>query len=214
MRATRILLSCAAAMCFVVAICLSGCKDDSPKLSDMEKVSSRRLRFLLKRSPPCSEQLQKAISLWENGVCDPEPILFTVRLVKWDSRDPSFIILSSDEDNDWAGIIVREKHAADILEEVYPVFTGGFQLPICAGEVPAARIRTQNQRKNKELWEHYVALRAEVGKNEPLPAPPPMWVSIPEPNKVEVWVQLYDKAGNKSNQVKLQYVDHTQDPND
>lgn len=32
---------------------------------------------------------------------------------------------------------------------------------------------------------------------------PPIWVSIPEPNKVDVWVWIYDKDGNKSEPVKL-----------
>ncbi len=215
MISMRTLWACAAAVCFVAAISLTGCKDDSPKLSDMEKASSHSMRFLLKRSPPYSEQLQKAANLWENGVCDPEPILFDAILAKWDSSDTVFGIISSDEDNDLQGIIVREKHAADIFEETYPVFVGGgFQVPIYAGGITMARIRTQNQRKNEELWEQYAALAAEVGENEPLPAAPPLWISIPEPNEVEVWVQLYDKAGNKSNQVKLRYIDHTQDPKD
>lgn len=215
MISTRAFSSCAAAMCFVAALCLSGCKDDSPKLSHMEKVSSHRLRYLLKGSQYYSEQLEKAANLWENGVCDPEPILFFAILGKWDSSDTVLGIFSSDEDNDLQGVIVREKHAADIFEETYPVFVGGgFHVPIYAEGITMARIRTQNQRKNEELWGQYVALAAEVGENEPLPAPPPMWVSIPEPNEVEVWVQLYDKAGHKSNQVKLRYIDHTQDPND
>ena len=196
---------------FAMAICLSGCKDDSPELSDREKLSSRGLRYLLKGSPYYSEQLQKAANLWENGVCDPEPILFDAILAKWDSSDTVFGIISSDEDNDLKGIIVREKHAADIFQETYPVFVGGgFRVPVSGVEIAIARSRTQNQRKNEELWEQYAALAAEVGENEPPPAAPPLWISIPEPNQIEVWVQLYDKAGHKSNQVKLKYFDHTQ----
>ncbi len=150
MMSTRALW-CATAVCFVAAVCLSGCKDDSPKLSDMEKTSSRRLRGLLKKNPYYSEQLQKAASLWENGVCDPEPILFDARLVKGDSSDPFFVVFSSDEDSDLIGLIVREKHATDIFEETYPVFAVGFQVPIRGVELVTARIRTQNQSKNEGL---------------------------------------------------------------
>ena len=36
---------------------------------------------------------------------------------------------------------------------------------------------------------------------------PEVWLSLPDPNKVEVDIYLYDKAGHKSNSVKL--IDQT-----
>jgi hypothetical protein len=39
---------------------------------------------------------------------------------------------------------------------------------------------------------------------------PPVWVSKPEPNKLDVWVWVFDKAGNKSEPIKLiNHVDWT-----
>lgn len=32
---------------------------------------------------------------------------------------------------------------------------------------------------------------------------PPVWLSIPEPNNTTIWIQVYDKAGHKSNIVNL-----------
>ena len=73
------------------------------------------------------------------------------------------------------------------------------------------KIRTANERKDEKLWQEYVSEDPLENIEEYVPweeRVPPIYISIPEPDKVDVWIWIYDKAGHKSEPVKLlNYID-------
>ncbi len=142
---------------------------------------------------------------------------------KWD-----FALWVFDEDKDLSGFLVREEsHGANgtttVLEERYPAFVHLIPTWIATAyerySVPI-RIRDAHQRKDEGQWTDYLSINFGKLVKEKLPdkslpdfwynfwrlwedTVPVAWVSLPEPNQVDVSFCVYDKAGHKSNTVKL-----------
>ena len=142
-----------------------------------------------------------------------------------------------DEDKDLLGFGVKEELKdpdgnVHILEEEYPAFVHYQGLATVNVYTIPFFTRTNEQRKNEKIWADYVEMDFDT-KMEQIKLPnssrgwfadmeeynirlyelwekslPPIWISIPDPNKLTVWVYVYDKAGHKSNSVKLvKYTD-------
>jgi len=47
------------------------------------------------------------------------------------------------------------------------------------------------------------ARRGVVPSGETLPVVPPIWISIPEPNHVDVHIYIYDQQGHKSETIRV-----------
>lgn len=119
-----------------------------------------------------------------------------------------------------------------ILEEIYPVYAHStFSRVVDARWMPI-KLRISDERKDEYLWQNFLncndyqkTLREYV-RSKKLPENsfevdpcscivsvynfavwadtlPPIWVTIPKPGKIDVWIWVYDKAGNKSEPVKL-----------
>jgi len=193
-----------------------GCKKHDPVSASSDRVVYVIRKAMKNQSWPedVHQRAASAISHWENGVRDSRPIVILACLTQAvDSEETDFAILVFDEDKDIIGIGVKETHilpsrATEVIDETYPIaihapydFDAIVDLYILPFEV-----RTGNQHKDEYLWQTYVDRKAETFAG--LDAKwkhvvPPAWISIPEPNKVDVWVYAYDKAGNKSEPVKL-----------
>jgi hypothetical protein len=80
-------------------------------------------------------------------------------------------------------------------------------------------IRDAGQRKDERAWQEFV-LRHEQKSGGPVAGTnrrgsavpevqseesPPVWISIPEPNGVKVFMSVYDRAGNESNKCEIRY---------
>ena len=195
---------------------VSGCKRHGPA-----GASSDPVVYVIRKATenPCwpadvRQRAALAISRWENGMRNPRPIVIIASLTQTvGSEETDFTIVVFDEDKDIIGIGVRETHilpsgAEDVIDETYPI---AIHAPYDFDDIVNLywlpfEIRTANQRKDDHLWETYVNRKPETfrGLNMKWKAVvPPAWVSIPEPNKVDVWVYAYDRAGNKSEAVKL-----------
>lgn len=190
--------------------------------------------------PEVQSNVDLAIEKWQNGILDPEPILINAMLTRPEIEEYAILFSVFDEDRNTLGMVLKEEYRRsgkkpETLEETYPVFAH-----LTTKEIPVVRmyailvaIRTSNQQKDDGLWQEYVdadidkLMREHVRKelqNEPNrieaidiifsaseAVRPPMWISIPEPNEVEVSVWVYDKEGNKSNSVRLlNFIDYSE----
>jgi hypothetical protein len=153
-----------------------------------------------------------AISKWQNGLVDPEPIVVNACLTRFEGYDEiDFAIMIFDEDRDVVGVGISERPVEasarnDRIEETYPVYFHTPFVDVADLHMVPFRVRTADKRKDEQLWQKYLESNYEelLQKHGSWEATvPPVWLSIPEPNKVDVWVYVYDKAGNKSEPVKL-----------
>ncbi|MBA7676102.1 hypothetical protein ES703_84343 [subsurface metagenome] len=136
---------------------------------------------------------------------DPVPILIDVRLATPKEKKETMLALAiSDEDKDLVGVGVREQHLKTdgtkpkIIEEVYSVFGSCSPVSVSYFAIPIRIRESASDVKDDKLWENYV----ESGEFAP-EAMPPLLVSVPDHNRVDVWVWLYDRAGHKSETVRL-----------
>jgi len=172
------------------------------------------------------KRAEVAMAKWRNGVLDATPILVSASLIKFQGLTKIDLALTVfDEDRDTVGFGIREEYidfveTPKILEEQYPVYLHCLPLVVADVHLVPTNIRTAYQKRDKKLWKDYLSLDYEKAYKEYLQGRepydvnmypenfweetlPPVLISIPEPNKVDVWVWVYDKAGNKSDPVKL-----------
>lgn len=192
-------------LCSLGSTLFCGCRKSSPEID----FAIGACRHMLKQGLPLQskERAKQTLSKWENGFVDPKPVLIDALLITpKGEKKPVLLLAISDEDQDLLGIGIRERYlepngsAGDIIEETYPVYSSD-PPPVVSHQIVPITIRTTAQRKDRELWKQYV----EAGglSEEGLP---PLWVSVPDPNRVDVWVWLYDRQGHKSEPVQLRYL--------
>jgi hypothetical protein len=216
----------------LLILTISGC--DDKKNNDKKDISapvsvSDVLKGLVNNSKVdinLKQHAQLAMSKCEDGVMEPEPILIdaimkTVGVEEGEIMSLRLIIY--DEDADFIGFVVEEEHldsngviTAQIVEK-YPVFT---YLPYASSSellwqfIPVW-VRDENQRKPEEQWLKYINTPLQQQKDEYkkrtnknwtwLKTLPPVWLSIPEPDKLNVYVQVYDRAGHLSERIRVVY---------
>lgn len=169
------------------------------------------------------ERARLAISKWQDDVLEPDPILIDVALTKAKVRDGErmfLMLVTFDEDADLVGFVIQEEHVdsngikTKILEK-YPVFT---HLDKCGGVVRFSfvpvLVRDENQRKPADQWEKYLSTPLQQLKEEYMrrlkkkywswrDTLPTVWVSVPDPNRVDVQLCAFDRAGHLSERVSL-----------
>jgi len=162
------------------------------------------------------KRAQTALSNWQNGILDPEPILVSALLEHPVGREQVFLrLMTFDEDGDIAGFGINEQLiCADgskrELMEQYPVFIhrGGFFVGADIILVPV-QIRDAGQQKPEQQWQEYlggegIAMDKIKSADYWRDTLPEIWVSIPDPNIVEVDVHIYDRSDHKSQPVRLE----------
>jgi len=164
------------------------------------------------------KNVQRAISCWENRIIDPEPILVFAFLIRGGDLESSplyFNILTYYEGSDVVGIGIIEKYLVDgkiqdTLTEEYPVFNHRNLFKDAYGLAVPVKKRDDGQRKSEQQWQEYIQgkgindLARVIQSAQNWKATlPDVWFSVPEPNKLEVEVYLYDIAGHKSQPVNL-----------
>ena len=193
----------------IVVPVISGCKRD-PLLDDLKHLKEEAKR---KGYSAVEQRYELAISKWKNRTVDREPILIDAGLGKSIVLPVLVGLITFDEDMDVFGIGINEE-CADVngikttLTEEYPAFVHRMKPEMLDLRLFPVQIRDAGQRKNTQRWDEYVKgegidvndVRVLICWRETLP---PVWVSIPEPNTVDVYVYIYDQAGHKSNPIKL-----------
>jgi hypothetical protein len=120
---------------------------------------------------------------------------------------------------DLCGVRIKEERinpdgSRAVIEEDYPVYVGYFDAPLDGGLSTAVHIRTGDEQKDVKLWEEYLIdnidrlIYEHIAKQGPRKrrslAMPPVWISTPDPNKVRVFISVYDRARNRSEYVQLE----------
>lgn len=168
------------------------------------------------------QRARLAILKWQNGVADGEPFLIDVAMTKSRVRDGERIFLMLviyDEDVDIVGFAIEEERVdsngvrTTLLEE-YPVFTHLLDRGVVEFKFIPVLVRDENQRKPEDQWQKYMSTPRQQLREEYMrrlkkkywswrDTLPPVWVSVSEPNKVDVRLRAYDRAGHLSEWVSL-----------
>ena len=210
---------------------ITGCKKNplfrDPNMYKLEDWSRRPWL-----PPDAKERFNLAIATYKNNTMDPIPILLIAFLSKpIGSEEVNLCVVVLDEDKDIHGFVIKEESQdpngiVNIFEEDYPAFAHHPGIFGANSYIFPISIRKNGQLKNDKLWNKYLTMDfdaqvkqikvpksgdwfAEVGEyydrvyklwKESLPT---IYISIPNYNKLNVRIQVYDKAGNKSNSLKL-----------
>lgn len=170
------------------------------------------------------QRAQLAMSRWQDGIMDPKPFVIDAHMMVGsdENGERAFLILIIyDEDADYIGFEVEEEYIdpngviTTQLVEKYPVFTYlSYSSEVELKSIPLL-VRNKNQRKPEEQWLKYISTPLQKQKEEYKKRTkqnwtwkktlPPVWVSIPDPNKVYVNVRVYDNAGHVSERVRLDH---------
>jgi hypothetical protein len=160
--------------------------------------------------PGANERAKLALSRWQDQDVNPEPILLWTII----ARSNNAIALEFyDEDMDVTGLGIEERYIdadgiTQKLVEEYAVFTHIRWSDVWYFKIVPVYTRDTNQRLDKEKWNNYINGEG-IDPNTPMlreywkETLPPVWVSIPEPGKVDVYVYVYDRAGHKLAPVKM-----------
>ena len=186
-------------------------------------------RFADMNQVDAEQRVRLAISKWQNGVVDPEPILIEAFLKTSIDGERCYLALNTfDEDADLAGFVIKEEHVdsngvrATLVEE-YPVFTHSSYQNVAGFKTIPVMVRDGSQRKPKDQWQEYLSTPRQQLEDEYKKrlksdfagtykegfwkdTLPPILVSVPQPNKVYVQLYVYDRAGHVSERVSLVHV--------
>ena len=196
----------------LVAISTLSCRSESTAQEDPNADVVARLTNFRAPDNAADQRAQLALSKWRNGVVDREPILLTVILTRAVGRRvPDAVVFAYDEDKDLLGLGVMERYKDGTeRSEEYSVYVHADPTRIvCNGSIPVY-LRDEGQQKDESRWEEYVRgdkidkwSMGHTGGKYYRDTLPPVYVSLPDPNKVDVLMYLYDRQGNKSTPIEL-----------
>ena len=216
----------------IIMIMICGCKKQKVDLQEMvDQTLHDALASLAKKTELPSDIINRAktaLTKLENGSLDTEPILLMAAIGISDLNNQpqaDIDIIYFDENNDLRGLRIKEHYIdsnglTTSLEEDYPVFVNTLNTPFTNSAYFPVHFRDKNQRKDEYLWLEYVnrnldgLIRLNIDerqsdtldthlKNLPFEKMPPIYISIPDPNKVQVEISVYDREGNESDRIEL-----------
>lgn len=195
------------------------------KTEDQKIIKDLVYHYKLNDSNDVKNNVKMALSQIKNNKKDHKPVLiYAILMLGGKDNTRPLELLIYDEDADILGIGINENNINSNgiqtnLNEEYSVFTyRNFPQGTIFPLVPV-HIRNSFQIKSEQKWKNYTAGKAiemdkfrdksnlwdyEYYKN----TLPEVWVSLPKSKKTEVEVYVYDKAGNKSNSVKLRLFEN------
>jgi hypothetical protein len=160
--------------------------------------------------PGVRERAKLALSKWQNQDTDPEPILFWAGIAQ---PGKALGLLFHDEDMDVIGFGIDQYYVdangtRQVLVEEYPVFVHFQWSDVGPLKIVPMQVRNSGQRADKERWNSYmkgegIDPNMAMSREYWMENLPPVWVSVPEPNVVDVNVYVYDRAGHRSESVRL-----------
>jgi hypothetical protein len=210
---------------FHVLISSSGCKEKAHEDS-IKSVLTDYLNNHPTWPEDVKERTRITLAKYENKTLGSEPVLLLAIISRAQGYErPDMGLLIVDQNEDVIGIGIREDcHEPNCcwktIDEIYPVYMHTRSEKIKGGIIPL-HIRDNCQKKDESAWSEYLKLDYQnllkdwIQKNKDKPifpgdfwesTLPPVWVSKPEPNKLDILVWVFDKAGNKSEPIKL--IDH------
>jgi len=214
----------------IIFITLGGCKKEKVDLQEMvDQTLHDALASLAKKTELPSDIINRAktaLTKLENGSLDTEPILLMAIIYLADPNSQPYVdITYFDENNDLRGLRIKERYidsdgSITTLEEDYPVFVNTLNTLTTMSSYFPIHFRDKNQCKDKQLWLEYVnrnldeLIRLNIDerkqdisstrlKNVKFEKTPPIYISIPDPNRVQVEISIYDREGNESDSIEL-----------
>ena len=227
LRNTCILFLLVAAIIFIT---LGGCKKEKVDFQEMvDRSLHDALASLAKKTTLPSDIISRAktaLAKLENGILDTEPILLLAVISLVDpNNQPILDFIFFDENKDLRGLRIKESHinssgSITTLKEDYPVFVNELDTFATSSAFFPIHFRDKNQCKDKQLWLEYVnrnldeLIRLNIDerkqdisnrrlKNVKFEKTPPIYISIPDPNRVQVEISIYDREGNESESIEL-----------
>jgi hypothetical protein len=213
---------------FAIGTMLIGCRErgvtwddiDRPKaIADLTRIAERHWL------PEQQERAKAALLELRNTVVDTKPIFVCAMLAFEDPNEFRLWFTCFDEGRDLRGIRLREqqedvKGIVTTLEEDYPIFLDLPKSLTVEQRLIPVRIRDAHQRKDELSWLRYENYRLNALIQETLAKDkrnasgtalrqmpdmemPPIYVSIPDPNRVRVEICAYDRAGQKSDWIEV-----------
>ncbi|MEN6578899.1 MAG: hypothetical protein ABFD90_21325 [Phycisphaerales bacterium] len=176
-------------------------EDVPPKVRERAKAAITRLRTRADR-----------------GFGTPEPILIRASLCRTTCLGVTLSIIAIDQDADTAGLRIKEAILAldgqiGSLTEDYPAYIRGMPVFDLDALLPVT-IRSSGQRKDHGAWEAFLIdsydwlsrkrSGATLDQRRHGLSMPSVWISIPEPDKVRVFVCLYDRQRHESDYVEVE----------
>jgi hypothetical protein len=199
----------------MLAASATDCKRD-PALSELNRLKE----YAIKKGFDVEENsAELALSKWQNGRLDSEPIMLSAQLAKpigMETKDLAFFTF--DENKDIVGFGIVEEYTdvnglRTTLTEEYDTVGNGPYPPDETVQAFAfqVQIRDADQRKDVQQWNEYLEAKSrdvEAGRELPPVGKawhirPPIWISIPEPNRVDVYVYVHDRRGHKSERIAV-----------
>ena len=217
----------------ITFLLVTGC-ERKPKLGDIDVNMDLLEKWSRKPWPDDKERINYAINKYENKMMDPVPILIKAVLSNQIEPDEYRLYIAIlDEDEDILGFVIREESkdpngTITTLEEDYPVFAHfpnfaaadmfGFDILVRKGE----------QKKDKKAWDDFFVIDFDAQVSQlKLPASienwlefemdksdrilklwrslkPTIFISMPDSDKLNVSIFVYDKDGNESETIELE----------
>lgn len=155
-----------------------------------------------------SKNIEKAISEYDNNKVDKVPVIIWAFLLGPYGGKPDHLDVEYyDEEKDAVGIGIKESYFTSdgkeiILVEEYPVLIFRKNPTIAGGISINVKTRDSGQRKSEQVWDDYMKNDKGYEKmdfEKWRSTLPDVWISMPDPNKVDIEMYIYDKEGNKSN---------------
>jgi len=206
---------------------LGACRVICPGEKPAEHPSYIRVAEAFAQNPavPASrrQRAENALQKLKNGVTDAEPMLIHATLDDIGPQDSTgFLELYViDEQRDLLGITVKERHAdangiVTVVEEDYPVFVRHEVMPTSKLTRLVVHFRTNHQRKDEVCWREYTRRISAASFGDcqngggrgvvwPSDGVPAIWMSIPG-SKISVSVSVYDRSGNTSSAVPVEWI--------
>jgi len=191
----------------------TGCKHD-PALRELNRLKENAIK---KGFNVEEQRVELALSKWQNGRLDSEPIMLRAELgkpIRMEIKNLTFFTFDEDKDIVGFGIVEEYVDANGLrttLTEEYKTTGNGPYPPDEAVQAFAfqVQIRDAGQRKDVQQWNEYLEAKSrdvEAGRELPPVGKawhvmPPIWISIPEPNRVDVYLHVYDRQGHKSERI-------------
>jgi len=215
---------------FAVGMTVVGCKERAATEDEFVAVFavSELERMLQRDYLPLRYRERARAALREFNSKEPNTVPIFVYAILTYGNDPNYDtlgVMCFDKDRDLQGIRIREQlrdsqGALTAIEEDYPIFVGSLESWSLERRVISFAVRDSGQRKDEKRWLEYenrwlkVLVREAVAAKRKQSAPvadgnlsvrdmPPLYVSVPDPNRVDVQMRAYDKAGNESEWIEV-----------
>jgi len=213
-----------------ILVILVGCKKENVDLEELMDLGAHELLTSAAKKTAWPSDMRSrakaALAKLDNGILDTEPILLRAIIDAVEPKnETALFIIFFDENKDLRGLRIKECYidpngSITTLEEDYPVFVNTLSTIIAANIRFPIHIRDKDQRKNKYAWLEYAnrnldeLIRLNIDKrqrdssdNRPqditFEKTPPIYISVPDPNRVNVEISIYDREGNESDSIEL-----------